>query len=88
MAWVVVIVAGVFSSGATGFKILGIRDGVARVQLLGKIGSGASTFTIANEIMPTLKQFPSVRWVKIYDQNLRTERPSGHSDSIPFSLEP
>jgi hypothetical protein len=38
--------------------------------------------------MPTLKQFPSVRWVKIYDQNGRTERPFGHSDSIPFSLEP
>ena len=27
-------------------------------------------------------------WVKIYDQNGRTERPSGPSDSIPFSLEP
>jgi hypothetical protein len=76
------------SSGATGFKILSIRDGVARVQLLGKISSGGSTFTVASEIMPTLKQFPSVHWVKIYDQNLRTERPSGHSDSIPFSLEP
>jgi hypothetical protein len=76
------------SSGATGFKILGIRDGVARVQLLGKISSGGSTFTIANEIMPTLKQFGSVRWVKIYDRFGHTERPSGHSDSIPFSLEP
>ena len=88
MAWVVVIAAGVFSSGATGFKILGIRDGVARVQLLGKIGSGGSTFTIANEIMPTLKQFGSVRWVKIYDRFGHTQRPSGYSDSIPFSLEP
>ena len=76
------------SSGATGFKILGIRDGVARVQLLGKISSGGSTFTIANEIMPTLKQFRSVRWVKIYDRFGHTERPFGHSDSIPFSLEP
>jgi hypothetical protein len=76
------------SSGATGFKILSIRDGVARVQLLGKISSGGSTFTIANEIMPTLKQFRSVHWVKIYDRNGHTERPFGHSDSIPFSLEP
>ena len=76
------------SSGATGFKNLTIRDGVARVWLTGRIGSGGSTFTIANEIMPTLKQFRSVRWVKIYDQNGRTERPSGPSDSIPFSLEP
>lgn len=75
-------------SGATGFKNLSIRDGVARIQLTGKISSGGSTFTIANEIMPTLKQFPSVHWVKIYDQFGHTERPTGHSDSIPFSLEP
>jgi hypothetical protein len=76
------------SSGATGFKILGIRDGVARVQLLGKICSGGSTFTIANQIMPTLKQFRSIHWVKIYDARGHTERPFGHSDSIPVSLEP
>jgi Sporulation and spore germination len=76
------------SSGATGFKNLTIRDGVARVQLTGRVSSGGSTFTIANQIMATLKQFPSVRWVKIYDQDGHTERPSGHSDSIPFSLEP
>jgi hypothetical protein len=76
------------TSGATGFKILSIRDGVARVQLTGKVSSGGSTFTIASEIMPTLKQFPSVHWVKIYDASGRTERPFGHSDSIPFSLEP
>jgi hypothetical protein len=76
------------NSGATGFKNLSIRDGVARIQLTGKVSSGGSAFTIANEIMPTLKQFPSVRWVKIYDQNGRTERPVGHSDSIPLSLEP
>jgi hypothetical protein len=76
------------SSGATGFKILSIRGGVARVQLLGKVSSGGSTFTIASEIMPTLKQFRSVRWVKIYDARGHTERPFGPSDSIPFSLEP
>ena len=58
------------------------------MQLLGKISSGGSTFTIANEIMPTLKRFPSVRRVKIYDRSGHTERSSGHSDSIPFSLEP
>ena len=62
------------SSGATGFKIMSIRGGVARVQLTGKLSSGGSTFTIANEIMPTLKQFPGVRWVKIYDQSGRSVR--------------
>jgi hypothetical protein len=76
------------SSGATGFKNLTISGGVARVQLTGRISSGGSTFTIANEIMATLKQFRSVHWVKIYDPSGHTERPFGHSDSIPFSLEP
>ena len=31
------------SSGATGFKILSISGGVARVQLTGKLSSGGST---------------------------------------------
>jgi hypothetical protein len=76
------------SSGATGFKIMSISDGVARIQLTGNISSRGSTFTIANEIMPTLKQFSSVHWVKIYDASGHTERPAGHMDSIPASLEP
>lgn len=76
------------SSKATGFRNLSIVDGVARVQLTGGCSSGGSTFTIANEIFPTLKQFPSVHWVKIYDPSGHTEHPYGHSDSIPASLEP
>lgn len=76
------------SSLATGFTNLRIGDGVARVQLTGTCSSGGSTFTIANEIMPTLKQFPSVRWVKIYSPAGHTERPDGHTDSIPACLEP
>jgi hypothetical protein len=76
------------ASQATGFKNLRISDGVARVQLTGGCSSGGSTFTVANEIRPTLKQFPSVHWVKIYDPSGHTERPYGHTDSIPQSLEP
>lgn len=76
------------SSKATGFKNLRIHDGVARVQLTGKCSSGGSTFSVANEIRPTLKQFPSVHWVKIYSPSGHTEEPWGHSDSIPLCLEP
>jgi hypothetical protein len=76
------------TSGATGFTKLSIADGVARIQLSGKLSSGGSTFTIANEIMATLKHLPSVHWVKIYDASGHTEHPTGHSDSIPISLEP
>jgi hypothetical protein len=76
------------ASKATGFRKLTISDHVARVQLTGGCASGGSTFTVADEIMPTLKQFSSVRWVKIYSPSGRTERPGGHSDSIPICLEP
>jgi hypothetical protein len=77
-----------FASKATGFTNLTITDGVARVQLTGGCSSGGSTITIAAEIPPTLKQFPSVHWVKIYDPSGHTEHPSGHTDSIPVCLEP
>lgn len=76
------------SSGATGFTGLSIVNSVARVQLTGSCASNGSTVTIADQIMPTLKQFPSVRWVKIYDPAGNTERPDGDVDSIPTCLEP
>lgn len=76
------------NSDATGFSSLSISNQVARVRLLGGADSHGSTLTIANEIFPLLKQFPTVRWVKIYDPNGQTETPTGQSDSIPAGLEP
>jgi len=76
------------NSDATGFTNLTISNGIARVRLAGGANSHGSTLTIANEIFPLLKQFPTVTWVKIYDQNGQTEAPTGQSDSIPAGLEP
>ncbi|MDX6211016.1 MAG: hypothetical protein QOF82_103 [Frankiales bacterium] len=76
------------ASGATGFSSLTISQGIARVRLTGTCSSHGSTFTIGDEIMPTLKQFASVRWVKIYDRLGHTESPTGQVDSIPACLEP
>lgn len=76
-------------SGATDFDRLTISSsGIARVRLLGGCDSGGSTFTIANLLAPTLKQFDTVRYVKIYDPSGHTSSPSGLSDSIPGCLEP
>lgn len=75
-------------SGATGFTIRSIHDGIARVQLRGGCSSGGSTVTIAGEIMPTLRQLATVDWVKIYSPSGHTETPNGHTDSIPACLEP
>lgn len=76
------------TSGATGITRLVIRDGVARVHLGGACSSGGSTNTIATEIVPTLLQFPQVRWVKIYDPADHTQHPAGDTDSIPVCLKP
>jgi hypothetical protein len=74
------------SSGATGITQLVIRDGVAQVYLAGSCHSGGSATTVATEIVPTLRQFPSVQWVKIYDPAGHTAEPAGDADSIPLCL--
>lgn len=77
-------------SHATGFADLRVSEWkVAHVRLLGPISSdGSAVITIASQIVPTLKQFPTVDWVKIYDEDGKTEQPDGPRDSIPEQLEP
>jgi hypothetical protein len=75
-------------SRSTSFSGLTISDGIARVRLTGGCNSGGSTITIAGEIMPTLRQFDTVDWVKILDPAGNTEDPDGDTDSIPTCLEP
>ena len=75
-------------SRATGYTGLTIADGVARVRLTGGCSSGGSTVSVAGEIMPTLRALSNVDWVKVYDPAGNTEKPTGHTDSIPACLEP
>jgi Fe-S cluster biogenesis protein NfuA len=75
-------------SGATGYSKLDVADGIARVYLTGQCNSQGSTFTIAQPLKDTLKQFSYIQFVKIYDQNGNTEVPDGPQDSIPACLEP
>jgi len=79
---------GFVASGAKGFSNLSITNGVARVHLTGGCDSGGSTFTVASLIVPTLRQFPTVSTVKIYDPDGTTEHPTGPDDSVPECLEP
>ena len=76
------------TSGATGFSHVTVRDYVARVFLTGHCAAGGAATTIATEIDPTLRQFPWVHWVKIYDAAGSTAQPSGDVDSIPSCLSP
>lgn len=75
-------------SGCTGFSALTVEDGIARVHLEGPCTSSGSTYTIASPIMKTLLAFDEIQYVKIYDASGATEDPAGHSNSIPFVLEP
>ena len=75
-------------SHAWGFDDLGIAGGIARVRLTRGCNSDGSTITVAGEIAPTLRQFPSVDWVKISGPGGHCEQPAGAGDSIPFCLEP
>jgi hypothetical protein len=75
-------------SHARGFTALSIADGIARVQLTGRCSSDGSTFTVADEILPTLRQFDNVDAVKVYDPSGNTGNPNGSRDSIPGCLQP
>jgi len=75
-------------SRATSFDDLAIESGIARVRLVGGCSSGGSTVTIAGSIMPSLRQFASVDWVKVYDPAGDTASPTARSDSIPDCLNP
>ena len=74
--------------GFTGYSRLEIRDGVAHVFLTGSCAPERRDFTIANLITLNLKQFPEIRFVKIYDESGTTQNPDGLSDSIPACLQP
>ncbi len=75
-------------SGAWGFDDLQIAARIARVRLTRGCSSGGSTITVAGSVAPTLRQFPTVDWVKIYGPGGNTEQPQGQVDSIPACLEP
>jgi hypothetical protein len=75
-------------SGATGATLQRITDRVAHVRLQGNPASNGATVTVATLITATLKQFPSVDYVKLYDPSGHTQQPGGRRDSIPACLEP
>jgi hypothetical protein len=75
-------------SRATGYDDLTVADGVADLRLTGRCSSGGSTVTVAGEVLPTLKQFPTVDRVVLRDPAGSTLDPDGPGDSTPECLEP
>lgn len=74
------------TSGATGFTAVSVSRGIARLRLTGGCAREASTFTIADSIIPTLRRLRTVDWVKIYHPAGQTQYPTGRRDSVPTCL--
>lgn len=74
------------TSGATGFASVSVSRGIARLRLTGGCAGGASSFTVADSIMPTLRRLRNVDWVKIYHPAGQTQLPTGRRDSLPACL--
>jgi hypothetical protein len=74
------------NNGFTGYSKLEVNDGVANVYLKGVCTSEGKDFNIADLINFNLKQFPVVKFVKVYDENGQTQSPTGASDSEPICL--
>jgi hypothetical protein len=76
-------------SGTKGFRDLRVSSrGVARLTLTGSCAGGGRAFTVADEILATLRPLPEVEWVMIFDRAGQTQQPFGRSDSIPDCLAP
>jgi len=75
-------------NGFTGYSKFELKDGVANVYLTGTCERAGATYTIADSLIDGFKQFPEVKYVKIYDENGTTQDPTGLNDSIPACLRP
>jgi murein DD-endopeptidase MepM/ murein hydrolase activator NlpD len=74
--------------GFTGYSKLEVADGIARLYLKGACSATDRIYTIAGPLNVNLKQFSSIQFVKLYDENGTTENPDGATDSIPTCLDP
>jgi hypothetical protein len=75
-------------SGFTGYTRLDVTGGIARLYLKGACNAPDRTYTIAQPLFVNLKQFSTIQFVKLYDEQGATEKPDGSVDSIPACLDP
>jgi hypothetical protein len=75
-------------NGFTGYSKLEVVNGVVRLYLTGKCEPSDSSYNIVDILSYNLKQFPEIKYVKIYDENGLTSDPFGLSDSAPMCLGP
>ena len=75
------------SCGSTTAKLQSVEAGVAKVQLEGGC-QGCGTLSVYDLIVPTLKSFPEIETVQLYDANGKSQVDDPTMDSRPACLEP
>ena len=78
----------VIANGFTGYNRVEFANGGVHVYLAGNCLSNGTLYNITRPLMASLKQFPEIQFVKIYDQFGYTREPSARVDSIPACLDP
>ena len=78
----------VISNGFTGYSKVEFLNGGVHVYLTGNCRSNGTLYNITYPLMASLKQFPEIQFVKIYDQFGYTREPAARVDSIPACLDP
>lgn len=71
------------TNGFIGYRKIELQDGILQVHLTGYCGTRGGEYSLAGPLTLSLKQFPGIRHVKIYDEYGRTIDPVGDSDSAP-----
>lgn len=74
-------------SGYVGYRRLEFSYGILTVYLAGNCQPGGTSYSIAQPLIATLKQFPAVKYVKIFDEYDHTRDPFGPGDSWPVCLD-
>ena len=75
------------SCESTGASVQSIENGIAKVHLRGGC-SGCGTLSVYDLLVPTLKAFPDISVVQMYDPSGKSQIDSINEDSRPSCLEP
>ena len=73
--------------GSTGAKVQAIDSGIATVQLEGEC-RGCGIMSVYDLLVPTLKVFPEIDVVQLYDSHGKSQIEGPKVDSRPACLEP
>jgi len=73
--------------GFAGYRKAEFRDGVVSVYLAGTCAPSGNGYSLAKPLIATLRQFPGVLYVKLYDAYDHTGNPLSAADSWPACLD-